>query len=151
MTFFVLVLILSEGQAGETWENKKNHCRILGSFRRNSHFHVSRLRHCPGNAKLSCWKETINILTLHTRIHRYVSPPTRPPFRSVRGIAKMRKATVSCIVSIRLSDCPHWTTRSHGADFHEIRYLNIFRKSVEKIQVSLKYGKNYVYFTSRYM
>jgi len=28
-----------------------------------------------------------------------------------------------------------------GSYFHEIRYLIIFRKSVEKIQVSFKYGK----------
>jgi hypothetical protein len=31
---------------------------------------------------------------------------------------------------------PHWT------DFYEIWYLNIFRISVEKIQVSLKSVKN---------
>jgi len=36
---------------------------------------------------------------------------------------------------------PHWT------DFREILYLNILRKSVEKIQVSLKFDKNNVYFT----
>jgi hypothetical protein len=32
--------------------------------------------------------------------------------------------------------CCHWT------DIHEIWYLNIFGKSAEKIQVSLKYDKN---------
>jgi len=33
---------------------------------------------------------------------------------------------------------------SHWTDFHEIRYLRIFRKKkcIEKIQVSLKSGKN---------
>ena len=31
---------------------------------------------------------------------------------------------------------PHWT------DFHEILYLNIFRKSVEKIQFLIKHDKN---------
>jgi len=30
---------------------------------------------------------------------------------------------------------PHWT------DFHEISYLSTFRKSVEKIKVSLKYHR----------
>jgi len=30
---------------------------------------------------------------------------------------------------------------SHWMDFHEIRYLWIFRKSVEKIQVSVKIGE----------
>jgi hypothetical protein len=34
-------------------------------------------------------------------------------------------------------------------DFHEILYLSIFRKSVEKIQVSLKSDKNNGYFTRR--
>jgi len=36
---------------------------------------------------------------------------------------------------------------SHWADSHEILYWNIFRKFVEKIQVSLKYDKNNGYFT----
>jgi hypothetical protein len=35
----------------------------------------------------------------------------------------------------------------HSTDFHEIWYLNIFRKSVEKIQVSLKSDKNNGYCT----
>lgn len=69
----------------------KNHCRISGSFRRNSHFHVSRLRHCPGNAKLSYWKETINILTLHTRIHRYVVPPPVPILGAFAELRKCEK------------------------------------------------------------
>jgi hypothetical protein len=33
---------------------------------------------------------------------------------------------------------------SHVTDFHEILYLNIFRKSVEKIQASLKSDQNNV-------
>jgi hypothetical protein len=36
---------------------------------------------------------------------------------------------------------------SHWTDFHEILYLRIFRKYVEKIQVSLKSDKNNGYFT----
>jgi len=31
---------------------------------------------------------------------------------------------------------------SHWTDIHEVQYLSIFRKSVEKIQVSLKSDKN---------
>ena len=38
---------------------------------------------------------------------------------------------------------------SHWREFHEIWYLSIFRKSVEKIQVSLKPDKNNRYFTWR--
>jgi len=36
---------------------------------------------------------------------------------------------------------------SHQTDFHEILYLGIFKKSVEKIQASLKSDKNKGYFT----
>jgi len=36
---------------------------------------------------------------------------------------------------------------SHWTDFYDIWYLRIFRKSVEKIQVSLKSDKNKGYFT----
>jgi hypothetical protein len=153
MAFFVLVLILSEGQTGEAWKIKKS-LSDIGELSTQQYF--SRffkqpvLRHCPDNEKLSCWKETIKILFLYTRIHRYVHTPTRSPLGSVRKIVKMRKSTVSYIMSVRFSVCPHWT-RPHSADFHEIRYLNIFRKSAEKIQLSLKYDNNYVYFTSRYM
>jgi hypothetical protein len=38
---------------------------------------------------------------------------------------------------------------SHWTDFHEICYLSIFRKSVEKIQVSLKSNKNNSYITRK--
>jgi len=36
-------------------------------------------------------------------------------------------------------------------DYHEILYLNIFKKSVEKIQVSLKFEKYNGYFTRRHV
>jgi hypothetical protein len=36
---------------------------------------------------------------------------------------------------------------SHWMDFHEILYLSVFRKFVEKIQVVLKFDKNNGYFT----
>jgi hypothetical protein len=35
---------------------------------------------------------------------------------------------------------------SHWTDFHETPHLDIFRKSVEKIQASLKSGKNNGYY-----
>ena len=38
---------------------------------------------------------------------------------------------------------------SYLKDFHKILYLKIFRKAVEKIQVSLKSEKNKGYFTRR--
>ena len=36
---------------------------------------------------------------------------------------------------------------SHWTDFHDIWYLSIFRKFVDKFQVSLKSDKNKGYFT----
>jgi hypothetical protein len=39
----------------------------------------------------------------------------------------------------------------HRKDFHETGYLSIFRKSAEKIQVSLKPDKENGYFTRRPM
>ena len=40
---------------------------------------------------------------------------------------------------------------THWTDFHGTRYLSIFRKSVEKIQLSLKSDNNNEYFTWRFM
>jgi hypothetical protein len=57
------------------------------------------------------------------------------------SFAKLRKATISFVMSL----CPRVHKEHFGsdwADFHEIRYLSIFQKSVEKIQVSLKSDKN---------
>jgi hypothetical protein len=46
--------------------------------------------------------------------------------------------------SVRMEQlCSHWT------DFNEIWYLNIFRKSAQKIQMSLKSANNNRYFTWR--
>jgi len=41
---------------------------------------------------------------------------------------------------------PHATTQT---DFHEIWYLSVFQKSVEKVKVSLKSDKNNRFFTWR--
>ena len=51
--------------------------------------------------------------------------------------------TISFLTHVRLSAVrPHRTTRLPQTDFHEIWYLNIFRQSVKKIQVLLKYYRN---------
>jgi hypothetical protein len=47
---------------------------------------------------------------------------------------------------VRPSVCLYGTTRLPLDEFHEIWYLNIFRKFVQKIKVSLKSGKNNGYF-----
>ena len=58
-----------------------------------------------------------------------------------------RLSATSCLLvcpSVRMEQLG-----SHWADFHEIRYQSIFRKYVEKVQVSLKSDKNNAYFTWR--
>jgi len=52
------------------------------------------------------------------------------------AFAKFRNATISFVMSVRRSAWNNWA--SNGKDFHEIWYLWISQKSVEKIQVSLK-------------
>jgi hypothetical protein len=58
-------------------------------------------------------------------------------------------------LSAHLSGCPSALRieqlGSRWTDFHEILYLNIFRKPVEKIKVPLKSGKNNEYFVLRPM
>jgi hypothetical protein len=62
----------------------------------------------------------------------------------------LRKATIGFVMSVRLFVRIE-KLGSHWKDFHEIWYLSIFRgkKSVEKIQFSLKSDKNNGYFTWR--
>jgi len=43
--------------------------------------------------------------------------------------------------------CQSFRIEQTRLPLHEIRYLRIFRKSVEKMQVSLKYDNNNGYFT----
>jgi hypothetical protein len=61
------------------------------------------------------------------------------------AFAKLRKATIRFVMSVRLSVRME-QLGSHRTDFHEFWYLSIFRKSVEKIQVSFKSDKNKGYF-----
>jgi hypothetical protein len=65
----------------------------------------------------------------------------------------MRKATIRFDISDWLSLWPSVLMErfgSHRTEFHEIGNLIIFRKSVEKIQDSLKFDKGNGYFTRRY-
>ena len=64
--------------------------------------------------------------------------------------AELQKASMSFVMSVRPSICLSVRMEQlgyHWADFHEILHLNIFRKSFEKIQFSLKSHKNNGYFT----
>ena len=65
------------------------------------------------------------------------------------AFAKLQEVTIRFVC---LSVCPSARMKqlgAHRADFHEILYLNIFRNSVEKIQLSLKSDRNSRYFTGR--
>ena len=58
-------------------------------------------------------------------------------------ITHIRKIAKCFVISIRLRPSVRMEQLgSHWTDFHEIWYLIIFRKTVEKIQVSLKSDKN---------
>ena len=62
------------------------------------------------------------------------------------AFAKLQKAIISFVMS---PSARKEQLGSHWTDFHEILYLSIFRKSVAKIQFSLKSDKNNGYFTWR--
>jgi hypothetical protein len=58
------------------------------------------------------------------------------------AFAKLRKATISFVMSVRMEQL-----ESHWTDFNEILYLGFFSKPDEKIEVSLKSDKNNGHFT----
>ena len=68
------------------------------------------------------------------------------------AFAKLRKATISFVMSVRLSIRPSIRIEqlgSHWTEFHKIRYLRIIRKSAEKVEASLKSDKKNGYFKWR--
>ena len=68
---------------------------------------------------------------------------------SIGALRKLRKASFRFDMSVCLSVRPHGTTRlpMDGFFLNEICYSNIFRKSVEIIQVSLICDVNQGYLT----
>jgi len=62
---------------------------------------------------------------------------------SLGVFAKLRRATIKFVRTVRTE------LGYHQTEFHEILYFSIFRKFVEKIQVSLKFDKNNGYFTRK--
>jgi hypothetical protein len=89
------------------------------------------------------------------RNHSFINISTKYPYfiwcRTVilGAFAKLREATVSSVMFVLHPSARMEKRGSHWTDFHEIWNLVIFRKSVEKIQVSLKSDKNDGYFTWR--
>ena len=63
-----------------------------------------------------------------------------------------KRLSASSRLSVCLSVCLSVRMQQLGSqwtDFYEILYLSIFRKSIDKIQISLKSYKNNTYFTWR--
>jgi hypothetical protein len=67
-------------------------------------------------------------------------------FWFARKIAKKKEKNTSFVMSVRMSVHMEQLS-SHWTDFHEVWCFRIFRKSVEKIEISLKSDKNNAYFT----
>ena len=66
--------------------------------------------------------------------------------RFLGAFVKLREATISLVMSVRLSIRTE-QLGSYWTDYNEIWYLNIFRKSVDKTRISFKSDKNNGYFT----
>ena len=63
--------------------------------------------------------------------------------------AKLRIATISVVTCVRPPSVRMEQLGFYWTDFHEILYLFMFRKTVDKIQDSLKSDNNNGYFTWR--
>ena len=61
------------------------------------------------------------------------------------ALATLRKVTISFVRRVSLFSVRMEKLGCYWTDFHETWYLNIFRKSVEKIQLLLKHDKNIGY------
>jgi len=85
---------------------------------------------------------------LHQQQDQKSGSITCSPNLLLGAFAKLRKAYISFAVSVRPSVRME-QLGSHWTDFHRIWYLMIFRKSVQKTQVSLKFYKHNRNFTCR--
>jgi hypothetical protein len=76
--------------------------------------------------------------------------PLHCPLWILGVIAKLRKANISFVMSVRPSVLPPFRIEqlgSHQTDLNEIWHLSTFLNCVEKIQVPLRSDKNEGYFT----
>jgi hypothetical protein len=100
-----------------------------------------------------CVRCSITILLIKTVLCSIRSLQQTPLYLYLGAFAKLRKAIVSFLISVRPSYCAYLCRReqlgSHWTDVHRILYLRIFPKPVEEMYVWLKYDKNNGYFTWR--
>ena len=122
-------------------KSKRNICSVGPERKSYSKPHITRIY--VANESNVGLQEVSNIFAYHAQLSFPHSSalewtPTLSPkrFRRVRNISKSKYQL--CHVCLSPGSC--WM------DFHKILHLSIFRKSVEKIQVSLKYDKNNRYF-----
>ena len=110
----------------------------------------------------SCWQRTVAEIS-HVISYTYSSSRQDVSFSGVLNhqqhrcenlkthflgpFAKLRKATISFVMSVCPSSVHGEQLGSHWTDSDKTWYLSLFRKSAVKIQVSLKSNKNSGYFT----
>jgi len=88
------------------------------------------------------WSHFVH-LDIQTHIYTSTSQNNRCSFPNyvrwfLGAFAKLRKATISCVMPVRLPICPHETIRPPLDGLSLTWNLSIFRKTTQKIQVSLK-------------
>jgi hypothetical protein len=99
-------------------------------------------------------KRTSNVIKMHgttIKIKIYISILVLRVFGAFDKMGKVNVAFVMC-VCVCVCVCVSVHTERLGyrwKDFHAIWYWRIFRKSVEKIQVALKFDKNNGFFTRK--
>ena len=106
----------------------------------NTHTHTHTYTHTHTHTHIHTYTHTYTHIHTHTYTHTY----THTHIHTVRKVTKSNLLASSCLsvcLSVRIE-----TLGSQCRNFHEIWYLNIFRKSVEKIQISLKSDKQNGYF-----
>jgi hypothetical protein len=81
-------------------------------------------------------------------ILQFIKRPSTQVALFLRAFAKLRKATIGFVMSVRPSARME-QLGSHGTDFHEVSYLRVYRKYVHKSHVSLKSNTNNKYSTWR--
>jgi hypothetical protein len=96
---------------------------------------------------------TPRFITVLTKAHHWSVSWVRwfhSPSSCLGELARLWKATISFVMSVRPSMCLSVRMEQLGfakTAFHEIWYLSIFRKFVEKIQVSFNSDANNGHFT----
>ena len=110
-------------------------------------YNIFIVKPCNTLGKFGGWKDHNFIINYYSQLKQEKSAFTVRMF--LGAFEKLRKATISFVMTVRPSVCPHGPTRLRLDGFHEIWYLHILGKNAWKIQVSLKSDKNNGYFVWR--